>query len=204
MDSQLTLVPAVQTHYLAFSTDSMKNATLSLDSVPLYTVFTDPQNAHTDLRTIGTAQLLARITRKALLPDTITFPGGKEIPLAKWLRKTRLPDGLSIRVLETEHGSAILKVHSTHRLALFKEGDLETPIAHWERRNARAPPTLVLPAGATQPHIIIAAFIVREFELRMREQAARVAVGAPPFVPGALERPWRNESRGGYLRAWGR
>jgi hypothetical protein len=44
MDSQLTLVSAAPAARLMFSQDSMKNATLSLDSGPAYTISTDASN----------------------------------------------------------------------------------------------------------------------------------------------------------------
>jgi hypothetical protein len=96
MDSQLTLVSIAPAARLVFSQDSMKNATLFLDSGPAYTISTDTSNARTELRAAGTGELLARIVRKEIMPDTITFPalnGGKEIRLTKWLKKSKLSDG---------------------------------------------------------------------------------------------------------------
>jgi hypothetical protein len=95
MDSQITLVSAPAAR-LMFSRDSMKNATLFLDSGPAYTISTDTSNARTELRAASTGELLARIARKEILPDTITFPafnGGREMRLTKWLKKSKLSDG---------------------------------------------------------------------------------------------------------------
>jgi hypothetical protein len=61
---------------------------------------------------------------------------------------------------------------------LYKEEDLETPVAYWQRTNAAAPPTLVLQAGiwsSARPQII-AAFIIRELMMRMREKASHIAL----------------------------
>ncbi|KAJ7486950.1 hypothetical protein FB451DRAFT_1228389 [Mycena latifolia] len=181
MDSQLTLVVTAPTRRLLFNTDSMKNATLFLDfaSVPAYTISTDSKNSCTELRAASTGELLARITRKDVLPDTIAFPqvdGGTEMRMSKWLRKTALPDGSPAHVMDTEHGKYFLKSNPVHRLALFSEHELETPVAHWEHRDDTLPPVLVIQSGstawgATQPQII-AAFIVREFKLRMTEKAS--------------------------------
>jgi hypothetical protein len=81
----------------------MKNATLFLDdSGPAYTISTDTSNARTELRAAGTGELLARIARKEILPDTITFPalnGGKEMRLTKWLTKSKLSDGWCVITL---------------------------------------------------------------------------------------------------------
>jgi hypothetical protein len=96
MDSQLTLVTVAPEIRLMFDRDSMKNATLLLDSVPAYTISTDTTNACTELRVTGTGELLARVAWKDILPDTITFPtvnGGREMGLKKWLNKSKLSDG---------------------------------------------------------------------------------------------------------------
>lgn len=146
MESQLTLVTIAPEVRLLFSADSMKNATLFLDSAPAYMISTDEQNSCTELRTAGTRELLARITRKEVLPDSIMFPnlnGGKEMRLAKWLKKSKLADGScaivpitlcsyhcslgadifvspfsSIFGVETEHGTFVLRAHPAHRLAV--------------------------------------------------------------------------------------
>jgi hypothetical protein len=51
---------------------------------------------HTELRAAGTGELLARIARKEIIPDTIAFPalnGGREMRSTKWLTKSKLSDG---------------------------------------------------------------------------------------------------------------
>ncbi|KAF7360058.1 hypothetical protein MVEN_00733900 [Mycena venus] len=195
MDSQLTLVPVAPAVRLMFSKDSMKNATLFLDSVPIYVISTDAQNACTELRAAGSGggELLARITRKEILPDAVAFPalnGGKEIRLAKWLKKSKLADGSSTHVINTftVHGTFFLMAHPVHRLALFQEDDLQKPIAQWERVNGTgtsSPPIIVIEAGPWEVEslrpCIIAAFIVQEFKMRMKEQAGSVtlAMGRP-------------------------
>jgi uncharacterized protein involved in exopolysaccharide biosynthesis len=96
MDSQLTLVSLAPAARLIFSSDSMENATLSLDSGPAYTISTDASAVRTELRASGTGDLLARVVRKEFLPDTIMFPafnGGKEMRLNKWLKKSKHSDG---------------------------------------------------------------------------------------------------------------
>ncbi|KAJ7142636.1 hypothetical protein C8R44DRAFT_974276 [Mycena epipterygia] len=177
MDSQLTLVTASPPVSLVFSHDSMTNASLLVDSTPRYTISSNSQNSITEIRAAGTTELLAQISRKEVLPDTIAFVGvnaGKEMRLSKWLRKTRLLDGSVGHVIETEeHGNFILKPHRRLRLALFRDDDLETPLAHWQRPSDTAPPALVLQAGtraSVRPQII-AAFVVQEFRMRMEEKA---------------------------------
>ncbi|KAJ7036342.1 hypothetical protein C8F04DRAFT_953916 [Mycena alexandri] len=180
MDSQLTLVNPTPPVCLDFSTDSMINTTLYRDSRPAYTISTELQGSTTELRTAGTLQLLARICRKEVLPDTVSFPNindGKDLRLSKWLRRCTLPDGIHAHLIETEVGNCLLKKHIDHRLALFAEYDPETPVAHWERRDGTSPLSLILYAGTENFHPqIIAAFIVQELKMRMAEKADLVAL----------------------------
>ncbi|KAJ7491390.1 hypothetical protein B0H11DRAFT_2277885 [Mycena galericulata] len=191
MDSQLTLVAPSPPVCLSFSRDSMKNATLSLGSgAPTYTISTDPQNSCTEIWAAGSSdsEVLVRIAWKPILPDTIAFPdmnGGKEMRLTKWLRKAKLPDGSSVHFIETKHGNFFLKIHPVHRLALFRTHDPETIVAHWRYpTNNDEPwfPALILNGGAIKeadrPQII-AAFILRESRMRMKEEASRIALGSP-------------------------
>ncbi|KAJ7171420.1 hypothetical protein C8R46DRAFT_1216985 [Mycena filopes] len=186
MDSQLTLVtPAPATHLL-FSRDSMKNATLLLNGTPAYTIATDADGSCTELRTANTslvvtagantAEVLARIRRRALRPDTIAFPRteDKEMAISKWLKKSRNADGSSFHVLKTVEGDTlVLRKHAVHRLAMFPAEEDE-PIAYWHRASPILPPTLVMRAGVAARPQIIAAFVVREFQMRMKEKARAV------------------------------
>ncbi|KAJ7453330.1 hypothetical protein B0H11DRAFT_2071820 [Mycena galericulata] len=193
MDSQLTLVPTTPSVYLSFSHNSMKNATLFLGATPVYTISTDPQVSSTEIRASGTSELLAHIATKPILPDTIAFPGingGKEIRLTKWSRKSKLPDGSSIHIISTDHGNFFLKIHPVHRLALFREDDPETPVAHWQYPmannidNELPLPTLILTGAIRDADRaqVIAAFIVREFRVRMKEEASRVTLMGPGVI----------------------
>ncbi|KAJ7761634.1 hypothetical protein B0H14DRAFT_377847 [Mycena olivaceomarginata] len=180
MDSQLTLVNASPPVCLMFSTDSMINATLHRDSQPAYTITTELQGSTTEIRTAGTSQLLARITRREVLPDIIAFPninGGKDMRLGKWMRRCKLPDGSHAHFIETEVGTCVLKKHRVNRLALFTEFDAETPVAHWERADQASPLSLMLYSGTENFHPqIIAAFTVQELKMRMAEKADLVAL----------------------------
>jgi hypothetical protein len=74
----------------------MINTTLLLRSIPAYTISTALQGATTEIRTAVTSELVACISHKEILPDTIIFPkvgDGKEMRLKNWLRKTKLPSG---------------------------------------------------------------------------------------------------------------
>ncbi|KAJ7688730.1 hypothetical protein B0H17DRAFT_938024 [Mycena rosella] len=179
MDSQPTLILAAPAHLLIFSADSRKNATILLGSAPAYIISKDPIDFCTELRAAGTGQALAQITWRDVLPDVITFPqiNATEMHLRKWLQKAALPNGSLAHIMDTGYGQFILKTHPVHRLALFHEGDLQTPVAYWQS-DATAPVALVIQARVcpdVQVHII-AAFIVREFKLRMRKKANQVVL----------------------------
>ncbi len=108
MDSQLTLVDSALPICLTFSKDSMINTTLYRDSRPVYTISTELQGTTTEIRAAGTAELLARICRNDILPNTVAFPSindGKVMRLSKWLRGCKLPDGRSVR-------SSDFRIHS--------------------------------------------------------------------------------------------
>ncbi|KAJ6626147.1 hypothetical protein B0H10DRAFT_1999209 [Mycena sp. CBHHK59/15] len=178
MDSQLTLVNPAPPTFLTFGTNSMINTTLFLDTRPAYTISTALQGSTTEIADAGSKEVLARIVRKEVLPDTVAFAGGKEIRVSKWLRKAKLPDGFSASEIDTEVGKCYLRMHREYRLALFTEYDLDTPVAHWERHSDPfAPPTLVLYSGTEnfRPQIV-AAFTIMELKMRMTEKADIVAL----------------------------
>ncbi|KAJ7724374.1 hypothetical protein B0H16DRAFT_324339 [Mycena metata] len=96
MDSELTLVDPTPPVFLDFSPDSMINTTICRNSRAAYTISTELQGSTTELRRAGASELLARICRKEVLPDTVSFPNinnGKDLRRSKWLRRCTLPDG---------------------------------------------------------------------------------------------------------------
>ncbi|KAF8142898.1 hypothetical protein K438DRAFT_2029847 [Mycena galopus ATCC 62051] len=156
MGSQLTLVTIPPPVRLTFSRNDMKHATLSLGFVPTYTTTTDAKDACTELRSTGSGVLLARIIRRAFLPDTIMFPAvdsGHEMKLAQWLKKTKAPDGSSRHIFNIGHARLILMMHPVYRLTLFQEGHLEIPVAHWEQSTTTSPPVLIIqdPTWGSEP-----------------------------------------------------
>ncbi|KAJ7907817.1 hypothetical protein B0H13DRAFT_1715704 [Mycena leptocephala] len=193
MDSQLTLVDSALPICLTFSKDSMINTTLYRDSRPVYTISTKLQGTATEIRAAGTAELLARICRNDILPNTVAFPSindGKEMRLSKWLRGCKLPDGSHAYVIETELGKCFLKKHRTHRLVLFTEHDLETPVAHWELPDGSSPLSLILYPGTENFHPqIIAAFTIQDLKMRMAGQASTAALRRPGVVPTLISGP---------------
>ncbi|KAJ7231149.1 hypothetical protein B0H12DRAFT_1146817 [Mycena haematopus] len=181
MDSQQTLVSPSLSIRLTFSANSMTNAALSRDSRPAYTITTQLQGSTTDIRASGRTEVLARISRKDFLPDTVKFPninGGKEVRLSKWMRPLKLPDGSHAHIIETEVGNCVLKTHPVYRLEVFSEHNLDTPIAHWELANETRPLSLMLCAGTdTFYSQVIAAFTIQDLRMRMTEKSSRMAFG---------------------------
>jgi hypothetical protein len=75
----------------------MTATTITQNGVPLYKVTTSQHGSMTEIRTTGTDTLVARIARKELFPDTVTFPdtnGGKAVRVSKWLKAGTGADGL--------------------------------------------------------------------------------------------------------------
>ncbi|KAK7039874.1 peptide methionine sulfoxide reductase [Favolaschia claudopus] len=183
MDSQLTLVNATPPICLTFSRNSMINTTLFRDETrhPAYTLTTELRGSATNLHCSATGKLLARVTRRELLPDVLAFPDIdndaklKEVRLSKWMRRCKLPDGSHAHIIVSEMGNCVLKKDLLHRLALFTEYDLSTPIAHWDV-SVPGSLSLVLYPGTENFHPqILVAFTVQELKMRMAEKADLVA-----------------------------
>ncbi|KAJ7509452.1 hypothetical protein B0H11DRAFT_1959699 [Mycena galericulata] len=169
--SQVTLAVTTPNTCLNFGRDSMQTTTVLCRGKPVYAISTDQHGATTEVRVPGTQALVARIARKELLPDTVAFPDvgdGKALRVSKWLRRTKLADGLPAAILETDIGECVLRIHPEYRLALFTP-DLSIIIAHWE--SGVTPPTLVLAPGIerSQAHIL-AAFLYEEQKMRIAER----------------------------------
>ncbi|KAJ6550406.1 hypothetical protein DFH09DRAFT_1168807 [Mycena vulgaris] len=180
MDSQLTLVDPSPPVSLTFNADSMTNATLTINNTtPAYTISTDSRGGTTEIRAAGTDEVLARIVRKGILPDTITFPnlnGGKAVRLTKWLKSATLPNGVPVCIIETAVGKCFLRKYRLYRLALFTEHDLDTPVAYLMRPTVATPIGMVLmlePGTESFRAQIIAAFIIQEQKTRAEEEALR-------------------------------
>ncbi|KAJ6529657.1 hypothetical protein B0H19DRAFT_1192983 [Mycena capillaripes] len=188
MDSQLTLPAYSSPTCYTFSKDSMINTTLCLNARPVYTISTELQGTTTEIKASDTGELVSRICRREILPETIAFPNlkdGKVMKLKKWLHRRKLDDGSHAYEIETEMGTCLLKKHPIYRLALFKDYDLETPVARWERPNASSPISLLLWPGTEKFHPqIIAAFTIRELKMRLTEKTATQATGFALVIHG--------------------
>ncbi|KAF7308115.1 hypothetical protein MKEN_01174100 [Mycena kentingensis (nom. inval.)] len=183
MESQLTLVNPAPPATLTFHPDSMSDSVLYSDTRALYAITTHLQHSSscTELRRAGETEVIARISRNSILPDTVSFASEahREVRISKWLRKCKLPDGISAHAIDTVVGLCILRTHREYRLALYTEFDADLPVAHWEATEASrsVPPQLVI-ANAIPESLhpqIICAFVVEEFRMRMAEKADVVA-----------------------------
>ncbi|KAJ7488897.1 hypothetical protein FB451DRAFT_1080370 [Mycena latifolia] len=203
MDSQVTLVAPAPVS-LVFDANDVMNATLSLNSTPAYTISTDSRGTTTEIRAAETNEVLARVVRKGLLPDTITFPdvnGGKELRLSKWLKSAKLPDGVPGSVIETEVGKCFLRKYRQYRLALFTEHDPENPVAYLQRPTTATPVPLALVLQPGTEHFcaqIIAAFIIQEQKTRAEEAEQRAALDrATAQYKAAIHGPSNGHFRAG-------
>ncbi|KAJ7453333.1 hypothetical protein B0H11DRAFT_2245563 [Mycena galericulata] len=180
MDSQITLVNPSPPVCLTFSVDSMINATLFLGSRPTYKLSTKLQGTTTIISAVGTSALLARITRREVLPSTVIFPNvgdGKEMRVSSWMKRCKLEDGSEARIIETGVGKCFLKRDRTYRLALYSEYDLNKPVAHWKCTDSASPLSLILYPGTEDFHAqIIVAFITEELKMRSLEKYDGVAL----------------------------
>ncbi|KAJ7065736.1 hypothetical protein C8F01DRAFT_751599 [Mycena amicta] len=211
MDSNITHVPGSKpSTILTFTPNSMVAATISRSSfrapasaVPLYRISTGSTDS-TTIKDAESGRVVAKISRKVLLPDTVSFAdepglglGGdesskkltmKEVKVTKWMREVKLPGGGSGHLLETAYGvKYILRRHVEHRLALFPDSSLnseststsETPIAYWRLPDPSSPHkgvSLVLDGAPEDfPLQILVAFIIAEHKMRREEKWSLVA-----------------------------
>ncbi|PBK92173.1 hypothetical protein ARMGADRAFT_967506 [Armillaria gallica] len=196
MDSVLTLVNPSPPIHLEFDRNSVVNATLLKNSQPAYTIRTKQRtrSARTDVVDVGTQEVIASIEIKEIFPDVVTIAsvnGGNSVKISKWMKEEQLPDKTRVRVIETAYGRYLWKLHVVHRLALYAEGNLETPVAYLQPVTRTNPLVLVVESEAMVfIDQIIASFIIREKELRAKEKSSALAAGmlmgeASPMMTGA-------------------
>ncbi|KAJ7097409.1 hypothetical protein C8R44DRAFT_748517 [Mycena epipterygia] len=131
----------------------------------------------TEIRTTGTDILIARIARKDLLPDTVSFPdvdGGKVMRTSRWLKRTTLTDGLPAGALETRIGPCFLRTDLVHGLR-FYHVDMTTIMTHWRPKTDSSPLALMIATGMERSHpLILAAFFYEEQRLRIMEKNGKL------------------------------
>ncbi|KAK0431526.1 hypothetical protein EV421DRAFT_165684 [Armillaria borealis] len=196
MDSVLTLVNPSPPIHLEFDRNSVVNAILLKNSQPAYTIRTKQKtrSARTDVVDVGTQEVIASIEIKEIFPDVVTIAsvnGGNSVKISKWMKEEQLPDKIRVRVIETAYGRYLWKLHVVHRLALYAESNLETPVAYARPVTRTSPLVLVVESEAMSFFDqIIASFIVREKELRAEESKASCSAGMlvakNPIVGGWL------------------
>ncbi|KAK0473911.1 hypothetical protein IW261DRAFT_1423278 [Armillaria novae-zelandiae] len=189
MDSVLTLVNPSPPIHLEFDRNSVTNAILLKNSQPTYTIRTKQKtrSARTDVVDI-----------KEIFPDMVTIAsvnGGNSVKINKWMKEEQLLDKTRVKVIETAYGRYLWKLHLVHRLALYGESNLETPIAYLQPVTRTSPLVLVIESEAIALiDQIIASFIIREKELRAKEKSSALAAGmltaaASPMMTGSYLSP---------------
>jgi hypothetical protein len=169
-----------------FSLENMKNTKIfnNQPASPLYSVVTDTKSdKRTEIFDARGNHLLARIDRRDILPDTITFPNrnnGSSINLNKWLQKSKLDDGHHIHSIETAHGTYVWKSDADYRLALYRKDDMTNPVAHLQR-GTRTQNFAVIMQGEAEliRDDVIVSFLILEQRLRISEK--NIIVGGGKF-----------------------
>ncbi|KAK0455288.1 uncharacterized protein EV420DRAFT_1240321, partial [Desarmillaria tabescens] len=171
MDSLLTLVYPSPPTYFEFDRNGVLNATLLKNSQPTYTIQTkQTATARTEVVDVTTQKVIVVIEENGIFPDTVRISsvnGGKAIKISKWMKEERLLDKTRVRVIETAYRRYLWKVHVVHRLALYAESNLETPVAYIKPATRTSPLVIVVESEAMGLiDQIIASLIIREKELR--------------------------------------
>ncbi|KAF8162774.1 hypothetical protein B0H34DRAFT_293991 [Crassisporium funariophilum] len=172
--STSTLVNPPPSLDLFFDRNSVINTTLHSRAGPLYKVTTNKGVTRTDLCDLSEQRVVATVKRREIFPDVVVFAhrNGKSIQVRKWLRRRKPPQVITpCAVLETEVGRFTWRSDSTYRLALYHEGQTQSPIAFCKVMHD--PPTLalMLRPGLDNLHVeIITSFLILEHRLRMKEK----------------------------------
>ncbi|KIK43807.1 hypothetical protein CY34DRAFT_81144 [Suillus luteus UH-Slu-Lm8-n1] len=167
-----------------FSREDMKNTKIfnNQPASPLYSVVTDiKSDKRTDIFDARGNRLLARVDKRDILPDTITFPNrnnGSSINLSKWLQKSKLEDGHHVHSIETAHGTYVWKSDANYRLALYRKGDMSSPVAHLQQ-GSRTQNFAVIMQGEAEliRDDVIVSFLILEQRLRISEKHIDVGGG---------------------------
>ena len=183
MDSTLTLV-SPNPIQLDFDKNSVKNATLSVDGTPLYTL-TTPDNGTTSGLTTHvvnnyTKERVVTISYRDILPDIVTFAdhnNGKAYKLKKWLKVVKLDDGSETTLMEVGTEKYYWKLHPIHRFALYPERDFENPVAHLVMHGGNRI-SLVMEHGTESfRDMILASILIVELRLRTIEKKSNIGQG---------------------------
>ncbi|KAG1763368.1 hypothetical protein EDD22DRAFT_777131 [Suillus occidentalis] len=167
-----------------FSREDMKNTKIfnNQPASPLYSVVTDVKSdKRTDIFDARGNRLLARVDKRDILPDTITFPNrnnGSSINLSKWLQKGKLGDGHHIHSIDTARGTYVWKSDANYRLALYRKGDMSSPVAHLQQ-GTRTQNFAVIMQGEAEliRDDVIVSFLILEQRLRISEKHIDVGGG---------------------------
>ncbi|KAJ7063816.1 hypothetical protein C8F01DRAFT_1081235 [Mycena amicta] len=197
LDSQITLAPPKAPTTLIFEPNDMfaTNIYFVPTRQALYSLSSTASSRSSELEDLQTRKIVAKLTRKLLLPDTVSFDGGsglREVKLAKWMREVKIPGGLGYTI-EIEPGvQFLLRTHETYRLALFSSPSSDKPIAHWKlpvptSTDKSTPLVLVLHPDAELYRLqIILAFLIQERKIRVDTSRWRVSTTRVMMSSGVL------------------
>ncbi|OAX39453.1 hypothetical protein K503DRAFT_799641 [Rhizopogon vinicolor AM-OR11-026] len=187
MDSATTLVnPGPPTYYFLTSTNLANTTIYTRPDIPLYTI-TDTSDGKltkiNDQRTPG--RTIATFHQREILPNTVSFPernGGAPISVQKWLRRSKLADGTTGFVMETDYGPYVWKIVSRHRQKVYAQCDLTRPIAscslHPTLSNGRPAFSLEYDAEPLREDIVVAYLLQRQ-RVMSEDKAIELFVGSP-------------------------
>ncbi|EGN96482.1 hypothetical protein SERLA73DRAFT_186229 [Serpula lacrymans var. lacrymans S7.3] len=186
MESTTTLINPTPPTALYFSTGSMKDSSIfAHPSRPLYTVTSNKSGNRIEVKDAPSGRIIAVHERREILPDHITFPGSEthgseSMDVSKWLKKSKLPDGFPVHIMETPDGSYVWKSDPTYRLALFPESNLQTPVAYLQPSTPTQNFALVIESQteAFRDDAVVA-FLILEQRLRIEDK--HIIVGGGKF-----------------------
>ncbi|KAJ7053455.1 hypothetical protein C8F01DRAFT_1375059 [Mycena amicta] len=200
MDSQITLAPSAAPTTLVFEPNDM--VATNIYAFPtrqaLYSLSSSAASGNSELEDLQTGTTVAKLTKKMLLPDTVSFQSGgkglREVKLAKWITEDKIPGVMEYTIDVASGVQFRLKTHETYRLALFSSSD--KPIAHWKlpvpgSTDKSTPLILVLHPEAELYRLqIILAFIIPERKIRVDSSRwqvgqTRVAISAGVMLQGS-------------------
>ncbi|KAG6824541.1 hypothetical protein H0H92_006514 [Tricholoma furcatifolium] len=150
---------------------SLLNTVFSSKGRPVYavvTTYSPSAGDHTYFKDAETGRVLATITRRSILADTLTFADyydGKAIHVNKWVVWAK-KDGKETGVIDIAEGRFIWKADELHRFRLYSESDEQTPLAY-EVLAPQTPVGLVMEPGTEHYRLqILVSYFIMEQKLR--------------------------------------
>ncbi|KAH7924061.1 hypothetical protein BV22DRAFT_1014015 [Leucogyrophana mollusca] len=181
MDSALTLVNvAPPTPYFLSSAQIRDTIIFSHHSHPLYFVTSDTK--HMEIRNADSGRIIAVWNHRDFLPDIVAFPhrnGGLPVNVNKWLRKTKLQDGTSALIMDTEWGPYVWKMVSRYRHKVSQESLSSSWVSSsLEPKSSSNYRALILESIAEPIRDdVVVAYLIHRLRLLLEDQAIDLCVG---------------------------